>query len=264
MLFDKIRRHKRNLERELESERVKGYVDNIFKVISQRRDNECLRLTKLCFQKCTFDRESNRNVIKYCNDSCVLKWERIIYSYLLDKMVVPDVEFGDSKVCYKTCDKVSVYQFLTNCKSIKLVLNELFGFVCKFRTYNYLHGNLHVYNTFVNPDTFYKRGRFYVIDYSNSFLLDDSRSPRYQRSSFLKEFDQKIHSAFFEYWDLFTMYVSLRDLDILYGHLEYLDNLVSYYVKSDILQKFLREYKTNTDTNILTTHLNKPDFVEAG
>ena len=124
---------------------------------------------------------------------------------------------------------------------------------------------MHIHNIFINPETFVRRGRFYVIDFSNSFLLDKlekTAGPNYQRSSFLGEMDKKITSIFFEYWDFFTLYVSLKLLlkDDLHS-IVYLDNLIQNYIKPDVLDRFLKEYENYNDTNILTFYLDKPTFV---
>jgi hypothetical protein len=253
--------------------------DNIFKTISTKRDSECNYLTKMCFQQCVYEKDLSSNITKYCSLQEVFEWETIIYIYLLDKNISPIIHIKGNNLRYDTNDKLSLYQYIKNgCKkepdnavstkldtvSIKLLLNELFGFVCKFRSFYFLHGNLHVHNIFVNPDTFIRRGRFYVIDFSNSFLLDriDKSGPKYQRTSFLGEMDHKITSIFFEYWDFFTLYVSLKLL--FRGNLSiivYLDILIRNYIKEDVLQRFLQEYEKYNDTNILTFYFDKPTFV---
>lgn len=241
-------------------------TENIFKTISTKRDSECNYLTTMCFQQCVYDKDKSQNIIKYCSLQDVFEWETVIYLYLLDKYITPPINIKNKNITYDTSDKISLYQYIkTNEFSVKLLLNELFGFVCKFRHYNFLHGNLHVHNIFVNPDTFIRRGRFYVIDFSNSFLLDKlekTPAPNYQRSSFLGEMDRKITSIFFEYWDFFTLYISLKLL--FKGDLHtivYLDNLIQNYIKPDVLDRFLKEYENYNDTNILTFYLDKPKFV---
>lgn len=239
--------------------------ENIFKTISKKRDSECNYLTLMCFQKCVYDKDDSQNIVKYCSFQDVFEWETVIYLYLLDKHISTSIHITGKHIKYDTHDKISLYQYINNDKiSLKLLLNELFGFVCKFRDYNFLHGNLHVHNIFVNPDTFVRRGRFYVIDFSNSYLFDkaDRSTPQYQRSSFLGEMDHKITSIFFEYWDFFTLYISLKLL--LKNNLQnvvYLDNLIQNYIKPDVLDRFLTEYEKYNDTNILTFYLDKPKFV---
>lgn len=140
----------------------------------------------------------------------------------------------------------------------------MFGFICKFREYNFLHGNLHIHNIFINKDKFISKGEFYVIDYSNSFLMDKnitSKLPQYQRSSYLQETSLKIQSIFFEYWDFFTLYISLLPHLKCKDKEQYLNDLIKTYIKEDILNRFLSEYEKYKETNILVYHLDNPTFI---
>lgn len=242
--------------------------ENIFRSISKKTDSECKFLTKLNFQKCYYEKSNKKNIIKRCFDFEVLQWESVVYLYLVDKRIAPLMTFELNSLCYETHNKISLYEYIidqSKNSNIKFLLNELFGFVSKFRNYNFLHGNLHVHNVFINPNTFTRKGHFYVIDYSNSFLLDKSnKSPMYQRSSFIGEIDKKITSIFFEYWDFFTLYISLKLL--LKSNLDnvaYLDGLIKTYVNNQILDRFIHEYKSYNDSNIVTYHLNNnPTFID--
>ena len=98
-----------------------------------------------------------------------------------------------------------------------------------------------------------------------TILLDkSSKSPMYQRSSFIGEIDKKITSIFFEYWYFFTLYISLKLL--LKSNLDnvaYLDGLIKTYVNNQILDRFIHEYKSYNDSNIVTYHLNNnPTFID--
>lgn len=246
--------------------------DNIFRLISKKiskkRDSECNFLTQLNFQNCYYEKCDKKNIIKRCSNFAVLEWESVVYLYLVDKRIAPLMNFKENNLYYETSDKISLYEYIRGKNPhIKFLLNELFGFVSKFRNYNFLHGNLHVHNIFINPDSFIRKGHFYVIDYSNSFLLDKSsncNSPKYQRSSFIGEMDKKITSIFFQYWDFFTLYTSLKLL--LKSNLaetSYLDDLIKNYVNKDILTRFIQEYKSYNNSNIVSYHLNNnPSFVD--
>lgn len=255
---------------------INNTEDNIFRSISNKRDSECNFLTSLCFQKdCFYDKDGKKNIVKHCYDTNVLEWESIVYLYLVDKRMAPLMTLDGNNLCYETNDKISLYEYIkssgdnVNAKfpkpNIKFILNELFGFICKFREYNFLHGNLHIHNIFINPYTFMKRERFYIIDYSNSFLRDENKKsePKHQRSSFLGESDRKIASIFFEYWDFFTVYISLKLLlKNNIKNISYLDNLIQSYIKPHILSKFIEEYDKHNDSNIVTYHLNTPTFID--
>jgi hypothetical protein len=246
---------------------IQEYDDNIFRLLSKKTDSECKFLTQLNFQNCYYEKcDDKKNIIKRCFDFAVLEWESIVYLYLVDKRIAPLMTFKENNLYYETSDKISLYEYIRgNNPHIKFLLNELFGFVSKFRNYNFLHGNLHVHNVFINPDLFIRKGHFYVIDYSNSFLLDkSSKLPKYQRSSFIGEMDKKITSIFFEYWDFFTLYTSLKlllksNLD----NISYLDGLIENYVNKEVLARFIEEYNSYNDSNIVLYHLNNnPSFVD--
>jgi hypothetical protein len=251
----------------LEWLKIKKKDEDIFKKISEKRDSECAMLSNLCFQKCNYVKDHSNNLIKHCDEE-VLRWEMVVYLYLIDKNITPFIHVKKDVIKYETFDKISVYEYLkTYVKKnfcFKYLLNELFGFICKFREYNFLHGNLHIHNIFINKDQFIRKGDFYVIDYSNSFLMDKnitSKLPEYQRSSYLQETDLKIQSIFFEYWDFFTLYISLLPHIHCKDNKKYLNDLIKTYIKQDNLNRFLSEYEKYKETNIVVYHLDNPTFV---
>jgi hypothetical protein len=235
--------------------------ENVFKTISVRTDVDCKNLSKMCFQKCIYEKDKKMMILKKKIDSSdVLEWESVVYLYLLDKHITPMVTIKKNSIEYDIKDKISIYeyfQFQSKKSFDKVLLNELFGFVSKFRDYDYLHGNLHIHNIFFNKETL----KYYVIDFSNSFLIDKTEitNPKYQRTSYLGEMDMKIRSVFFEYWDFFTLYVSLKK--VIKNHKDYLETLVRYYIKQDVLLRFEKEYEKYNDTNILVYHLDNPTIV---
>ena len=129
--------------------------------------------------------------------------------------------------------------------SLNLILNELFGMVCLFRNYNYIHGNLNVHNIYINTNTF----KFYIIDLSNSYILD------YNIKLDSTNAENKITKIFFEYWDIFTLYISLQ---VTFKNddktLEFLNGIIESYIKHDTLQNLMREYSEYGNTNILAFH----------
>ena len=150
-------------------------------------------------------------------------------------------------MCYFTNDKVSFYNYLELFKpNFKFVLNEIFSFVSKFNKYNFLHGNLHIHNIFVNPDTFLNKGRFYAIDFSNSYIYKQNvNCQEYKRISFIGEYDNK-DALFLTYWDYFTLYISLK----MYFKnntqtLMYLENLILTYINPEMLYHFVKLYEKN-------------------
>lgn len=241
-------------------------TENIFKSSkSEKKDSECENISLNSYQTCVCNRDSKRNIVKYYCLENMFEWEICVYLYIINTKIALKTSLCDKNIVYDTRDKVSLYTFLKNNNpNIKFLLNELFGFVCKFRTFNFLHGNLHIHNIFVNPEMFIRKGKFYVMDFSNSFILDKtiSKTPDYNRSSFIGESDKKISSIFFEYWDFFTLFVSLKiyfkdSIDIIV----YLETLIENYIKKDVLLRFIKEYQNHRIDNILTFYLDDPCII---
>lgn len=219
---------------------------NIFKI--KKKDSECFLLNKYCLQKCYCERDINGNISKYFIDKDIFSWELQVYSKLMNKGIVSEITVEDTSACltYSVKDKISMYNYLQQNKNYtKVILNELYSFVKKFNRYNFLHGNLHLHNIFVNPETFLGKGEIYVIDFSNSYLFETNRYgvtsfPKYNRTSFMGEYDKKTNNEIFIYWDFFTLYVSLKmflkaDLE----NLVYLENLLQNYMSEEIVEKFI-------------------------
>ena len=238
---------------------------NIFKLISEKVDSECKNISSNSHQICVCHRDTKHNIVKYCSLKSVFEWEILVYLYIIDNRIALQTSIVADKIIYDTSDKVSLYTFLNKYNpNIKLLLNELFGFVCKFRTFNFLHGNLHIHNIFVNPQMFIRRGKFYIIDFGNSFILDKKINtfPNYNRSSFIGESDKKISSMFFEFWDFFTLFISLKiffknNLDTIV----YLETLIKNYIPMDILLRFSKEYQDYGLDNILSFYLDDPCII---
>lgn len=222
---------------------------NMFKSWDSIRsnDSECIYLNKYCLQECYCEKDINMNISKFFIDKEIFNWEIEVYTKLLNKKITPEIEINSDKyLTYIVSDKVSVYNFLLKNKTyIKFVLNELYSFVKKFNKYNFLHGNLHLHNIYIDPDKFLSKGRFYIIDFSNSYIFKTNRPgvtscPRYSRTSFIGEYDKKTSQEFYIYWDFFTLYVSLKmflknDLE----NLVYLENLIQNYMSEDIIKRFI-------------------------
>lgn len=222
---------------------------NVFKSWDsiKSNDSECMYLNKYCLQNCYCEKDNANNISKYFIDKEIFNWEIEVYTKLLNKKITLEIEINaDKYLTYIISDKVSIYNFLLKNKTYtKFVLNELYSFVKKFNTYNFLHGNLHLHNIYIDPDKFLSKGRFYIIDFSNSYIFKTNRKgvtscPRYSRTSFIGEYDKKLSQEFYIYWDFFTLYVSLKmflknDLE----NLVYLEHLIQNYIPEDIIKRFI-------------------------
>jgi len=222
---------------------------NVFRSWDSIKSNksECFFLNKYCLQQCYCEKDINNNITKYFIDKDIYDWEVEIYSKLLNKRITPEIRNQrDKYITYMISDKVSIYNFLLKNKQYtKFVLNELYSFVKKFNKYNFLHGNLHLHNIFIDPDTFLSKGRFYIIDFSNSYIFETNRRgvtscPKYNRTSFIGEYDKKASDEFFIYWDFFTLYISLKMfLKNDFENLVYLERLIQNYMSEEIIKRFI-------------------------
>ena len=222
---------------------------NVFKSWDSIKSNnsECFFLNKYCLQQCYCEKDINNNITKYFIDKDIYEWEVQVYSKLLNKKITPEIKNQrDKYITYVISDKISIYNFLLKNKQYtKFVLNELYSFVKKFNKYNFLHGNLHLHNIFIDPNNFLSKGRFYIIDFSNSYIFKTNRRgvtscPKYNRTSFIGEYDKKASDEFFIYWDFFTLYVSLKMfLKNDFENLVYLERLIQNYMSEEIVKRFI-------------------------
>jgi len=222
---------------------------NVFRSWDSIKSNnsECFFLNKYCLQQCYCEKDINNNITKYFIDKDIYEWEVQVYSKLLNKKITPEIKNQrDKYITYVISDKISIYNFLLKNKQYtKFVLNELYSFVKKFNKYNFLHGNLHLHNIFIDPNNFLSKGRFYIIDFSNSYIFKTNRRgvtscPKYNRTSFIGEYDKKASDEFFIYWDFFTLYVSLKMfLKNDFENLVYLERLIQNYMSEEIIKRFI-------------------------
>lgn len=146
--------------------------NNIFK--QDIIDPECCLLNKW---KRTFGthfyEKASTSIVKYYQDENNFATEIILHQYLSNKKITTDFKFNleNKQLSYILDDKISLYNYLETCNEsdglLRVLLNELFAFVNKFKKYNFVHGNLHIANIFVNPKTL----KLYTIDFTHSCFL---------------------------------------------------------------------------------------------
>jgi hypothetical protein len=212
-------------------------------------DTECNYLNNKCIQPCICKKDSTNNIFKVCNSQNVFEWEAHIYLSFLDSELFPQVSASNQKIMYLTSGMVSLRTYLnTKPKYSSFVLNELFSFVKSFKSHCFLHGNLHIDNVFLFPGTFKSSPRFFVIDYANSYNLNDVTSkPKYKRTSYIGEFENKIRKNHLMVWDYVTMFLSLK---IFYKNelrkVLFVEKLVTSYVPRAELDSLLVKYVEQT------------------
>lgn len=193
------------------------------------KDKECELIHKFSLNKSIFYRDSQNNIIKTFVNNFMYKNEIDIYLYLLDKNITLLSTPNKLSLCYNIKYEISLYSYLDNYKSnITFLLNELFCFINRFKSYKFVHGNLHLHNIFLNPKTFVQKGKFYVIDFSNSYII---------QKKYTKD------KLFVYNWDFFSLYISLKNFfknDI--KNLIYLENLILNYINPSDLRSLLNKY----------------------
>ena len=215
-------------------------MNSLFK--SKQIDQECRYINEKCLQECVCIKTKDNNITKDFLNNELFYWECNIYLALCEKGFVPLAStIYPTMMIYYTKDMISLRSKLIdkNC-NIKEILNEVFNFANLFYKNNFIHGNLHIDNIFID-----KCGSFYIIDFTNSYLIKSSfNKPKYKRRSFINSIDsidniEKIHV---KYIDFFTLYISLKSFLTSIKYIRYIDNLINNYIKEDILYEMLDLY----------------------
>lgn len=203
---------------------------NVFKSLSTF-DKDCYFLNSKCNRECYCDRDKDNNIRRICFDKTIFNYETFIYLSLLKRNadITSMISFNKNDLVYITKDYISLRIFLLNNPNhISLIINEVFAFVNTFKKYNFIHGNLHIDNIFVDINNNYK---FHIIDLCNSYYnttSDDETNCSFKRTSFidmkndgdsdgLNSKNEKEHSftvSFKEknliHWDFLSLFISLK------------------------------------------------------
>lgn len=227
---------------------------NIFIVSNKSNDIECVYLDKSCIQPSLYSRLDN-NILKNFFSYDVFEWESYVYLYLISNNnntnIVPQISSENLQITYYIPDFISFRTFLSkNNKNINfyIILNELFSFIRKFKKYKFIHGNLTIDNVFIDIKLFNRSNivKFYIVDYSNSYILSkNSKIPKHSRTSFMGEYNNPIKMNLIEYWDFYTIYLSLlnyykNNKNIIH----YIDKLSYEYITYNNILK-LNKIKNN-------------------
>jgi hypothetical protein len=207
---------------------------DIFKLISKKTDTVCYNNNKKSFEFTFYDKNIEDNIVKYFINENMFEWEVKVYLYLVDKNIAPISSSGNQKMIYHTNDKLPLSVVLKNKNTkntnIKFILNELFSFVSKFKKIHFVHGNLHLYNIFLDKDKM-----FSVIDFSNSKFKN--KLPKYNLDYFYEN-----HYLI----DLYLLYIELYDFyknnsEILC----YLQDLLLNYIDNNNFKDITKAYIIN-------------------
>ena len=173
-----------NKKREMEEKHKKH--ENIFSLISKKMDKDCVYLNKNKYGNYFYDKNKENDLVCYFIDSYLFFKNVQVYLFLIDKGIVPFSSAKKQKITFITKECKTLFDVLNNTNKQKIILNELFSFINKFKKVSFFHGNLHLYNILLD-----KNNKFLVIDFNRSKI---------------KEVDQSDH-----FFDLYTIYNHLLD-----------------------------------------------------
>ena len=241
---------------------------NIFRD-SFKYDRDCYFVNLQCNQDCYCDKDTNNNIRRIFFDTQIFKYEVYIYLSLLKNNIniTPLISNQNNDIIYITKDLVSLRTFLIkNPKHVTLIINEVFAFVNTFSKYNFIHGNLHIDNIYIDTKNKYK---FYVIDLCNSYYNTNSNNiDSYKYSSNNGDFNfkrksyidlnnntkehEKFKLEYLNYWDFLCLFFSLN----LYfekskDHLNYIKLAIQNYMNKEKVDEILY---------YCTIHLNNDDY----
>jgi len=145
--------------------------NDIFKSHSSHlKHPECMHLSENNNSRVFYEKNDNDCIEKYFLDDHIFKFECYAYNYLKTfDICVKIIHVQKNMIIYDTKNLISLFNCIQTCKpNLTLLLNELFSFVKSFEKYNFIHGNLHVHNIFLEKETF--PYRFYIMDLDNAYI----------------------------------------------------------------------------------------------
>lgn len=159
---------------------------------------------------------SNNDIVKYYKYKDDFACEIILHEYLSQKRITTDfdIDIKNQTLNYILNDNICLYNYLETCNNysmLRVLTNELFAFVSTFKKYNFIHGNLHIYNIFINPKTF----KLYIIDFTHTRLV---QKHHYINDQDLYSLYKSLHNYFTQKGDhkslLYLKSVGLTYIDI--------------------------------------------------
>lgn len=211
-------------------------------------DIECVYLNKKSTHYNHYSKDQKGNICKFIDNSHILDWEFNVYLTFIQKNIFPLANSTQRHIIYYTNNLVSLRTFLIKYNiNMTHLLHELFSFINHFKTFGFIHGNLHLDNIFIYPKSESGRLEFYVIDYTNSYISSLNNEnmwsfPLYKRTSFLGDHYISHDLQKFANWDFITLYVSLKIL--FTNNIEYLcilDSTISNYIDINYLHNLMKK-----------------------
>jgi hypothetical protein len=198
---------------------MRARFTNIFE---SQYHHDCKYLNDKCKHNGLFIKTRGGQLKKYFQEQDVYDWEIHVYLHLVETKLCPLTTSHTMFLTYACEDYISLRVFLGKTNLQNAVLNEIYSFVKTFKHFKFIHGNLHIDNILINPQSM----KFCVIDFSNSYITKGNAKPLYDRYPFINTKSVSCYQ-----WDFITLYLSLQDF---YKNdqntLQYIDQLTLPYV----------------------------------
>lgn len=226
-------------------------IDDIFKSTIEN-DPECYFINIQCKQDCYCEKDKNGFIKKICFNKEIIDHESNIYLKLLKSDICVLTTIINNEIIYTTTKLISLRTFLKkNPNHMSLIINEVFAFINSFKNYNFIHGNLHIDNIYIDIQKNYK---FYVLDFCNSFIKekenDENQFIHYKRKSYLNLSNFK--NLQIKYLDFISLYISLN---LFYEnhtkyikYIKYIQSIITIYIGQKYLIDCLNYYNTILNT----------------
>lgn len=215
------------------------YPSNGKKIISKKIKNmsksvQLMDKNNIHSSECTVDFEEN--ISKRYIEEASFWWESKVYVSLVDRDIFPLMTATSMHMKYYVNGMRSLRVILKEDSArYMIILYELFNFLKKLTEMNFVHGNLHIDNIYVEFDKGHYM--FKLVDLSNAYVGDLQPESPFYRSSFLGEFDCKETHKYFMYWDFFTLMTSLKCEYVNDGIKSVaIDKILSLVIKPEILE----------------------------
>jgi hypothetical protein len=191
------------------------------------------------FHEFYFQENTDKNIVKHVPNENYIRWECQMYQYLLKNQKCPiavPITISNNCFIYQTNKLKSLTEILKNKKSKNFILNELFAFVFNLKNYNFVHGNLHIYNIFYDD----LNNQFYLLNLSDSNFIrkENLEIPYYNQ----QVFSRLVEKNEIKYWDLLSVFSSLK---IFFKNdtstINYIIERISVYIPNETLINYIQE-----------------------
>lgn len=217
--------------------------------------NLVLHLQKKCYYNIKYECVDKTTIKKiyFTNSKSMIDWEIKVCQYLINKNIYHlPFNVQNNEIFYDMTNTIPLSECLQT-KNLNLFLNEIFSFVNRFKTSNFIHGNINLYNLYYNK----QESIFMISDFCNSNYKNNF--PEYHQNLFNNL--EVMYNIPKKYHDLFSLYLSLFYFFQNDKHAEkisiYLYDLLNDYVPIKYINIFLHNFYNVKNEKIKLGSSNK-------